>query len=244
MPPSPVTPGPRPQAGHLLAPAFRRALWQTYDHLGILILLNLIWLALLLPVVTAPAATAALFDSARRIARREDVGVRAYFRSFRGLFLPSLLLGLFSAASAFILWVGIDFYSHLGGPMRYPGFLLAALLVWLAVLIALAHVHLMPLLVHGERRFLPMLRKGALLALDNLAFSIGLFIQTAALLALCVLTGAGLLLIAGSLAALLLTSAHRELLRTYRPHDRDLEDEPETRTWRDLWRPWESKARS
>jgi uncharacterized membrane protein YesL len=233
----------RPRASELLAPAFRKALWCVYDHLGLLIVLNLIWLALLVPVVTAPAATAALFDTARRMAHRESVGVRQYFRSFRSLFLPALFVGLFSGVIGFLLWLGIDFYSHLGGTMRYPGFLLAALLVWLGVLVALLHAHLLPVLTHGERRLLPVLRTAALLTLDNLAFTVGILVQTLALTALCILTGAGLFLVAGSLQAVLLTSGHRELLRKYRPEDPDLQDDPETRTWRDLWRPWESKAR-
>jgi uncharacterized membrane protein YesL len=243
MPTSPTTPPRRPKAGELLAPAFRRALWRTYDHIGLLIVLNLIWIGLMVPVVTAPAATAALFETARRIARREPVSVRGYFDAFRRLFVPSLLLGVFSAAAAFLLWIAIDFYSHLGGAMRYPGFLLAALLVWLGAFVALMHAHLLPVLVHGDRRVLTILKKSALLTLDNLLFSIGLLVQAAALAALCIVTGAGLFIIAGSLVAVLLVSGHRELLRKYRPDDPALDDPPETRTFRDLWRPWESKAR-
>ncbi len=241
-PPRPTSPR-RPRAADLLAPAFRTALWRVYDHLGLLIVLNLIWLVLLVPVVTAPAATAALFDVARRLARRETVSAATYFRSFRRLFPSALILGLFSAFTAFVLWIAVDFYSHLGGAMRYPGFLLAALLVWLGVFVALMHAHLFPVLVHGDRRLPVVLKKSALLTLDNLAFSLGILVQTAALAALCVVTGAGLVLIGGSLVAVLLVSGHRELLRKYRPDDPSLEEVKETRTWRDLWRPWESRAR-
>ena len=239
----PNMPTRRPRAAELLAPAFRTALWRVYDHLGQLIVLNLIWLGLLVPVVTAPAATAALFDIARRIARNEPHGVRVYFRSFADLLLPSLGLGVFSVGVLFIIWVGVDFYSHLGGALRYPGYLLAALLVWLGVFVLLMQAHLMPVLVHGDQRFIAVLRKSALLTLDNIPFTVGILVQTAALAALCVVTGAGLVLIAGSIVAVLLVSGHRVLLRRYRPDDPELEDEPETRTWRDLWRPWESKAR-
>ena len=178
-----------------------------------------------------------------RIARNEQTSIRDFFRSFVDLFATSLPLGAFSLGVFFIVWVGVDFYSHLGGALRYPGFLLAALLVWLGVFVLLMHAHIMPVLVHGDRRFISILRKSALLTLDNMLFTVGILVQTTALAALCVVTGAGLVLIAGSLVAVLLVSGHRVLLRRYRPDDPDLQDDPETRTWRDLWRPWESRAR-
>jgi hypothetical protein len=105
------------------------------------------------------------------------------------------------------------------------------------------HVHLFPLLVAGERRLRTLLRKSALLTLDNLGFTIGIAVQSLALTALCVVTGAGLVLINGSALAMLLTTGHHELLRKY-SDDPSLPPEMiENRSFRDLWRPWESDER-
>jgi uncharacterized membrane protein YesL len=228
----------RSRSADLLRSAFKRAVWNTYDHIGLLVVTNLLWLALCLPILTAPAATAGLFSLARGIDRGDDVSVRLLLRGFRLHFLPALKIGVLDLAALLVLWVNIDFYSHLRGGGRVPGMLLAGVMVWLAAFLLLMHAHLYPLLAEGETSLRRLLRKSALLTLDNLAFTVGITLQAISVTILCVLTGAGLLLINGSLLASLLESGHSQLLDKYLPGKRP--PEPETRTWRDLWRPWES----
>jgi len=239
--PSASGPTGAPPAGQMLAPAFRRFFWRTYDNLGLLVPANLLWIALLIPVVTAPAATAALFHLARMIARREPVGIRDFFSGFRIHFLPALKLGAFDLAIATVIWVNIDFYSRLGGPASIPGVVLAGLFIWAGVFVLLMHAHLYPLLVEGERSLKGLLRKSALLTLDNMAFTIGLTVQALLVIVICVLTGAFAFLVMSSAVAVLLISAYQELLRRYLPPDPAQEEPPETRGFRDLWRPWETR---
>ncbi len=230
----------RPRAADLLRPTFKRSIWSTYDHIGLLVLANLLWVALCLPVVTAPAATAGLFHLAREIARGKDASLRDFFTGFRRLFLPALKLGLVDLTALLVLWVNIDFYSHMRGGAVIPGMVLAAALVWVASFFLLMHAHLYPLLAGGESSLRQLLRKSALLTLDNLAFTMGITFQALSLSVLCVVTGAGLVLISGSAVAVLLTTGHRELLRKYSDESERSPELPETRTLRDLWRPWES----
>jgi uncharacterized membrane protein YesL len=229
------------RAADLLRPAFRHAIWNTYDHLGLLVLANFLWLALCVPVVTAPAATAGLFHLARLLTFGEEAGPRDLLRGFRRYFFPALKLGLLDLVAFVLLWINIDFYSHLRSIAALPGFILAAALIWAGVFYLLMHAHLVPLLVGGEPSFGQLLRKSALLTLDNMAFTVGITVQALSLTALCVITGAGLLLINGSLVAALLESGHAELLRKYSESPADDWPEPETRTFRDLWRPWDSQ---
>ncbi len=229
------------RAADLLRPAFTRALWSTYDHIGLLVLANLIWAALCLPVVTAPASTAGLFHLTRKISKGEEVSLRDFFRGFRLHFLPALKLGVVDLAALLLLWVNVDFYSHLSGAATIPGMVLAAAMVWVAAFFLLMHAHLYPLMVEGDTALRQLLRRSALLTLDNLAFTVGITVQAIALSVLCVITGAGLLLLNGSLVAVLLVTGHDELRRKY--HSWEPSPDPETRTLRDLWRPWESGKR-
>lgn len=228
----------RPRAADLLRPAFRRALWNTYDHIGLLVLANLLWVALCLPVVTAPAATAGLFHLAHRIALGKEVSLRDFFTGFRKHFLPALKLGLVDLAALLVLWINIDFYSHLRGGATIPGMILAAAMIWVAAFFWLMHVHLYALLVSGETSLRQLIRKSALLTLDNLLFTIGIAFQALSLSVLCTITGAGLVLINASLVGVLLVSGHHEVRRRY--HSWEPGPDVETRTLRDLWRPWES----
>jgi len=230
----------RPRAADLLRPAFKRSIWSTYDHIGLLVLANLLWVVLCLPVVTAPAATAGLFHLAREVARGKSPSLRDFFVGFRTRFLPAFKVGLVELAALLVLWVNIDFYSHMRGGAVIPGMILAAAMVWVAAFFLLMHAHLYPLLVGGESSLRQLLRKSALLTLDNLAFTAGITFQALSLSVLCVVTGAGLVLINASAVAVLLTTGHRELLRKYSDDPESSPELPETRTLRSLWRPWES----
>ena len=230
----------RPGAAELLRPTFKRTIFHTYDNLGAFVLANLVWIALSIPIITAPAATAALFDLGRRAAGGEPVGVKQLGGAFRRHFVPALRLALFDLVVAALLWFNVDFYSHLGSWATLPGFLLAGLMIWVAGFWILMHAHLLPVLVGGERRFAHLLRKSALLTLDNLGYTIGVTVQALALLAISLLTGAGFLLVGGSLIAVLLSTGHRELLAKYAPPAPGEEDPAETRGLRDLFRPWEA----
>jgi uncharacterized membrane protein YesL len=230
---------PAVRAADILRPTFKRFLWNSYDHIGLLVLVNLLWLALCLPVITAPAATAGLFHLARKIADHEPVGVPDFFGGFRAHFFPALRAGALTLAIAAVLWVNVDFYSHLGGRATVPGMLLAAVMIWIAAFVLLIQAHLFPLIAGGERRTRAALKKSALLTLDNPGFTIGITVQALSVGALCVITCAGLVLALGSLIAVLLTTGHRELLKKYFPDSEAAQEPPENRTLRDAVRPWE-----
>lgn len=226
-------------AADILRPTFKRFLWNSYDHLGLLVVANLLWLALCLPVITAPAATAGLFHLARKIADHERATVGDFLEGFREHFFPALRAGALTLATAVILWVNIDFYSHLGGRAAVPGMLLAAAMIWIGAFLVLIHAHLFPLIVQGERSTRAAFKKSALLTLDNPGFTIGITVQALSVAALCGITGAGLVLALGSLLAVLLTTGHRELLKKYFPDSEAAREPEETRTLRDAIRPWE-----
>ena len=236
-----TTSDPADFARFALYTSFKRFFWMTYDHVGLMLVANLTWLVLSLGIVTAPAATAGLASLAARIAAGEKVSIRDLLRGFREHFVPALKIGLFDLAVVVALWVNVDFYSHLSGRAAIPGFLFAGLLIWGAVFWLLLHVHIYPLMVAGERSFRHLLRTSALLTLDNLAFTIGLALQSFMLLMLCILTGVGIIALLSALLSLLHATGRRELLRKY--HDDIPQDVPETRTWRHLWRPWETSSR-
>jgi uncharacterized membrane protein YesL len=231
----------RTRAADVLRPTFKRFFWHTYDHLGTLIAANLLWLVVCLGVVTAPAATAGLSYLARRVAAEEDAHLSDFWLGFRRDFLPSLKTGALTLAVAAVFWFNIDFYGRLRGGLAFGGTALATLLAWSAAFLLLMHAHLHPLIAGGERSLRRLLKKSALLVLDNPGFSVGITIQAFLLAAVCVLTGVGILFMLASLHATLLATGHRELMKKYFPDSPEAREADETRTLRDLWRPWDSQ---
>lgn len=231
----------RTRAADVLRPTFKRFFWHTYDHLGTLIVANVLWLIVCLGVVTAPAATAGLFYLARRVAAEEDARISDFWLGFRRDFLPSLKISAFTLAVAAVIWFNTDFYGHLRGGLAVGGTALATLLIWSAAFLLLMHAHLHALVAGGERSLRRLLKKSALLVLDNPGFSVGITLQALVLAAVCLITGVGLPLILASLHATLLATGHRELLKKYFPDSPEAQEAQETRTLRDLWRPWDSQ---
>ena len=191
-------------------------------------------------MVTAPAATAGLFNLARKIAEGAPVSLGDFFDGFRAHFLPATKVGSFTLAFAFLVWVNIDFYSHLERWATIPGMLLSAVMIWAVAFLLLMHAHIHPLISHGERGLRNIVRKSALLALDNPGFTIGVAVQSASVAIICLLTGLGLVLVLASLLAVLLSTGHRELLKKYFPESLEASEPHETRGWHDFWRPWQS----
>lgn len=111
-------------------------LFSFMGKLGDVVLLNVTWLVCCLPVVTAGAATTALFYAARKLAAGEEYRVcRDFFHSFRAnmkqatAFWLALLAAL--AVAGANLWTGLHTGSALGNVCRGVGAVL--LVLWLAL---------------------------------------------------------------------------------------------------------------
>lgn len=107
-----------------------RTIADWWRNLIVLSLVNFLWLALLLPIVTAPAATAALCQVAWHVARHEGAEVGDFALAFRQQLLRSVPLFLFTIlATAFI---GFDVYYYVitlnGGIFR-----LESIITWTGV---------------------------------------------------------------------------------------------------------------
>ena len=108
--------------------------WQSIKHLNhrgyIYVWANLFWIALTLPIVTAPAAWAALNVLAHRARTRPSVNMDDFWEGFRSHFKRSLLNGLLT------LCIVIINISNLLGYSNQTGLIMMVMrLVWLLTLL-------------------------------------------------------------------------------------------------------------
>lgn len=138
----------------------KKTFWNTFDHLGGLVLLNLAWMLLATPwliggflaaralaaaygpagVITGFAATLAsvwlspgclwVLSVCAAWARYEPPDRSAVWSMLRERLLPGLWLSLAVGAVALILGVNGAFYLRLGAPFRWLGLLLAGVMIW------------------------------------------------------------------------------------------------------------------
>lgn len=111
------------------------ALFRAMSRLGDLLLLNLLWVACSLPLVTAGAAATGLLYAARRMLACEDYNprkdfLRAFQRNFRQATALWLLLAGAAALFVFDLYIAFHTPGALGNLLRGTGLVLC--LLWLA----------------------------------------------------------------------------------------------------------------
>jgi len=86
------------------------------DWIG-MVFLNLLWVLLLIPTVTAPPATAALYAMSRRVYEEEVWELQQTWQDMRELFWPSWLWALPNLVLLFVLAGNFFIYEAVEGPL-------------------------------------------------------------------------------------------------------------------------------
>ena len=225
--------------------ALRLGLRDTYDYLGAVLLISILYsVAVTLAAMGGQAVAAALFQAlpaqlrflltvfcmvlgavlaggplaagifrfARNAANRQEPELFDLRWGFRRELRRSLMLGAIQAFGGLVLAGNAFFYITLRQPVAI---VLGALFLYGLAFWGLMLLYQWALLAEGEPRLRGILRKSALLALDNFGYS--LFFGAVRLVFTVVSWGTmivGALLWAGA-SAMITTQATRELLRRY-----------------------------
>lgn len=130
------------------------------------LLLNLLWLAACLPVVTIFPATAAMFGVVRDRVRGKEGGVFGTFvLRFRQNFWQSLVIGILWALFGGALVLDLLIANQLSDA---PQVVLRSLLVPAGILYLLASAFLFPVMVHYDTRWTAVPKNALLLAIGRL----------------------------------------------------------------------------
>jgi len=243
--------------------------WVTYDHLGGIIGLNLVWAvasapwvavgvgllvcasrapeglaagALLIAAIAAvdlvifSPATALLFLAARRWVEGRPAYPGELLAEIRQLFFRAQAVGLMVTGGTVLLMVNFLFYRRLGG---WAGAMLSGTMLWALLGLYLVSLYLLPCVaVHGEGDSAwAAVRQSCRLVLMNLKATLGLMalVLLGALSGLVVLIP--LLLGLTPVLALLIWLAFQQVVE---PYGVVPAPQSETRTWRDLVKPWDT----
>ncbi len=228
----------------MLSRAIKMAFWITYDHLGKLILANLMWsisffvplmlgfaaftagdraiavavgvpLTLLALCVILPVATAGMAHFVKELIDTRDGSLRDLFTGIRLYWKRAIGLGSFFAFAPFCLATSIWFYSaKLGATVPWLGYAISALALWCLLFVALMAMLVMPALVQKKEGVFPTLKLAALLVMDNPIFCLGLAVQFVVIAGLSMIVPI-LVFLSCSIAVVLSSSAYEMLARKY-----------------------------
>ncbi len=181
-----------------------------YDEMLVLVLVNLLWFILSLPVITLPPALMGMIYVTNRVARGESIRAGMFLDGFRRYFLAGWLFALTNLVAGGFIVFSIQFYG------RFEGTLTSMVrLLWLYILVAwiLVQLYALPLLVEQkEPRVSLALRNGTLLVARNPVFAILLALVVALEVSLCVALAVPVALLVAAMVGLLLNRAVLALL--------------------------------
>jgi uncharacterized membrane protein YesL len=165
---------------------FRAALILTFQRIGLLLVTNILWWLLSLPLVTLPPATAGLFYVVRRLTdinESEQTTWRHFFEGFKYYWLRSWQLMAINLAIVAVIMISFLFYFNreqtalrlIAVPVFY------IMLLWLGM-----QLYLFPLLITQEVKQLRLMFRNALvLVAGNVIFTVvlGLLLLSVVLVA-------------------------------------------------------------
>lgn len=187
-----------------------------WRHLGMLVVANILWLLLSLPILTWPAATAGLFNLVRRVVQEEldasphDANLGDFWNGFRQYWLRSSVLSAIDLAGVGVIAVALIFYgSRTQEPLRWlVGPIGLVGLAWLT-----AQLYVYPLLLQrpGSRPW-QIMREALYVALGYPLSSLSLLVTVLVLLIAAVALAGPILFVFFSAIAMLQTVALRQVV--------------------------------
>jgi hypothetical protein len=173
------------------------------------------WLPLLLAGTLSATLLGPLLAGLARlvgeIVAREHPALGDLFREARWHARPGAVLAALQSWITLLLVVDLAFFAASPGPLRW----LAVPIVYLLLFWCLMLAYQWPLYASGAGTPLVVVRKSALLVLDNLPFSLGVTLLSLLFTLLCAVTTLGLVLLWPGALAFFHTIATRALLRRY-----------------------------
>jgi Na+-transporting methylmalonyl-CoA/oxaloacetate decarboxylase gamma subunit len=221
----------------LLTSIYKKSFWSTYDNIGKLILVNLLWFCIFplptylcfryLPVegltrllitivvglITHSYAASGVFGVTSRLADYKETDLGRFFDEAGAFFLRTLTLSLIYGIVFYLLFYGIRFYIKIKVAGGVLGFFLAGWQVCIFAFCLLVQTYLLPLLVSKNWGVLKTMKWAAILTTLKPGLTALLFLQALALFVLLSITGVGAVLLVLSIVAVFLNTATREAWR-------------------------------
>lgn len=173
-----------------------------YFFIGVLIL----YIFLICPIIAGACAVS------RKIVIKDDPSPRDIFSASREYLFPAWKLGFIQAVTTMTLLIVIWFYfAHGGVVFMIAGIVFAyVMLFWI-----LSTIYHFPILIEQRPGTFVVIKRGFLLLMDNVAFTVGLFFVIILFACICAATFVGLALLYLGVFSMLTTRMTRVLFQKY-----------------------------
>lgn len=193
--------------------------------------LNILWMICSLPIVTAGAATTAMYDVTLRIARDEEPALtRQFFKAFRANFKQATTLWLILMAIGVLLggdgYILYHLYRSTNGTMSVIWTILLAVIIAAAVVYTIVMIYVFPLVASVQNTNRNMLKNSFFIGIHYLFCTILVFAIHFAMFFAVVAIFTPLIVFGEGLCALLSSYLLYRVIRAC-SYDPDAEEEAE-----------------
>jgi len=199
-------------------------------------------------LVTVPSVSAGMIHFTSLLVQKKDAEIKDLFQGMRRNSGRSVALSLLATVVWAVLAANIMFYARVIGPRNFwLGVILGGMAIWMFAFYNVMLVYFAPLTVHRTAGPLGTFKLAALLTVDNLRLSSGLYLSVWVIILLACLTGVGIIFLMAGLSGVLVNVGYGELARRYERKHREKaglepleeEDQYAGRGLRDILKPWE-----
>lgn len=148
-----------------------RPIYRTLESFSNLVILNLLWILMCLPIITIFPATIAMFGVIRQwINKEDDRGLtRSFFLLFKQNFRHGLLLGVIILLFGTLVAVNFSLALQLENPLKM---IYVVFLSFLSLLYTFTCIYLFPLLVNYKDNWKNLLKNALLLSIIHLPITV------------------------------------------------------------------------
>ncbi|MDD5067918.1 MAG: hypothetical protein PHF84_12810 [bacterium] len=186
--------------------------------------------------IISQMVTAPKFTLPEKILSMDMLKLSYFFRGTARFFWKSLAVILMLSLISLLLYLNLYFYWKIVTP-RIPllGLILTGFILWVIVIFLLMNNYLLPLLLTRETSIFRALSRSFLLVMDNVLYSLGLFLLLASFFIIMGFTMLGLLAVYSGTYILL---QFLSFFIIYQKYDETIELVSETRAFKNLFKPW------
>lgn len=201
-----------------------------------MVVLNVIWLILCIPVVTIVPATTALYYAVVKVIRRErSYAIKEYFRSFKRNFKQGAVFSLIALVLIFVMYIDFRYAWELMQAGQASGSTYLGVFLVIALIFTAMYAYICPLLSRFEMKITGLLKTSFVMATRHLLTTLVLIILIVGVLLGCYLLLPGIFFLP-AVATLLASFMIERVFKKYMPaKEEPAEGEEEAGQEKDEW---------
>ena len=161
-----------------------------------MVVINVIWLILCIPIVTIVPATTAMYYTIVKVVRRErSYAIKEFFRSFKRNFRQGSLFSVYLVLAAFIMYIDFRYALLLAEQGESSGSTFMGVFLIIALLLCAVFTFLCPVLSRFDMKWGGILKTAFFMSTRHIGTTLVLLVLMAAVLLSCYIVVPGLSLI-------------------------------------------------